>query len=452
MREALSGLTIRGRAFLGAGVTALVCAIIIDQRSLLRVGVLLIALPLVTAMVVGRGRYRVSLVRVVEPDHVEIGQPTTVEVTIVNEGWIPTGTLMLEEQVPYTLGSRPRFVVDRIGHGWRRRVRYRLRSDLRGRFQIGPMRVTVADPFGLVELGRSFQTSSALTVTPRTVPLSPVNLSGSATASGDSRPRAFSGGSAEDVTVREYRRGDDLRRVHWHSSARVGELMVRREEQPWQARATVFIDNREIAHRGHGSASSFEAAVSTAASIATHLSQRGFSVRLTTSSGQISGAWHARELDAVTLLDTLAVLAATPATAIDDSWLGEAGQSGLTVAVLGAVDDSDLGVLRRVRHQAGAAFAFVLDVSAWDGPGSHAAGMIGATAPRRGRPEDSPRLTQLKGWKAIGLGPADSLDAAWISLATRGERGATRDGVQDGARDGARDGGTPPARPAEATR
>ncbi len=158
------------------------------------------------------------------------------------------------------------------------------------------MTVRVVDPFGLVELGRAFQTTVPLTVTPRTVPLPSIPLGGAWTGSGDNRPRAFATGSAEDVTVREYRRGDDLRRVHWRSSARVGELMVRREEQPWQSRATLFLDNRMRSHRGQGIASSLEAAVSVAASIAVHLSHRGFTVRLVTAVGEDpSSAWHVRD-------------------------------------------------------------------------------------------------------------------------------------------------------------
>ncbi len=62
MREALAGLTVRGRAFLAAGVTAIVCAIILGQPALTRVGVLVAALPLVTAAVIGRSRYRLALV------------------------------------------------------------------------------------------------------------------------------------------------------------------------------------------------------------------------------------------------------------------------------------------------------------------------------------------------------------------------------------------------------
>ena len=312
MREALAGLTVRGRAFLAAGITAIVCAVILGQPALTRVGVLVAALPLVTAFVIGRSRYRLALVRTVNPQLVTAGQPARVTLTLTNEGRTPSGVLLLEDQVPYVLGTRPRFVLEGIGHGWRRHVTYQVRSDVRGQFEIGPMTVRVSDPFGLVELGRAFRTTVPLTVTPRTVPLPHVPLGGAWTGSGDNRPRAFATGSAEDVTVREYRRGDDLRRVHWRSSARIGELMVRREEQPWQSRATLFLDNRPRAHRGQGIASSLEAAVSAAASIAVHLSQRGFTVRLVTATGEDpTSAWHFRdaELNTGPLLEALAVVA-----------------------------------------------------------------------------------------------------------------------------------------------
>ena len=107
------------------------------------------------------------------------------------------------------------------------------------------MTVRVSDPFGLVELGRVVPDHGPAHGRARAPSRSPtIPLGGAWTGSGDNRPRAFATGSAEDVTVREYRHGDDLRRVHWRSSARIGELMVRREEQPWQSRATLFLDNR----------------------------------------------------------------------------------------------------------------------------------------------------------------------------------------------------------------
>ncbi|MCD4534752.1 DUF58 domain-containing protein [Nocardioides sp. cx-169] len=405
MREALAGLTVRGRAFLAAGVTAVVCAVLLGQPALTRVGILVVALPLVTVVVLGRSRYRLALVRTVSPQIVASGQPARVSLTLTNEGRTPSGVLLLEDQVPYVLGTRPRFVLEGIGHGWRRHVTYQVRSDVRGRFEVGPMSVRVSDPFGLVELGRSFRTTVPLTVTPRTVPLPAIPLGGGWTGSGDNRPRAFASGSAEDVTVREYRRGDDLRRVHWRSSARVGELMVRREEQPWQSRATLFLDNRTRAHRGQGIASSLEAAVSAAASVAVHLSHRGFSVRLVTATGEDpTAAWHFRDagLDTAPLLEALAVIEAVHTPRLDASWLGEQSHGGLTVAVLGGVEATDIPVLRRMQHHTSSAVAIALDVAAWASPTSGTGGA-------------SPVLAQ-QGWRAVPLRPRDRLDAVWQEL------------------------------------
>jgi uncharacterized protein (DUF58 family) len=428
MREALAGLTVRGRAFVAAGVTAIVCAIVLGQPSLSRVGVLVLALPLVSALFVGRSRYRLALVRAVHPQQVAAGQPASVSLSLSNEGRTPSGVLLLEDHLPYVLGTRPRFVLEGIGHGWHRDVTYLVRSDVRGRFDIGPVTVRVKDPFGLVELGRAFRTTVPLTVIPRTVPLSHIPLGGAWTGSGDNRPRAFAMGSAEDVTVREYRRGDELRRVHWRSSARVGELMVRREEQPWESRATLFLDNRVGAHRGQGIASSLEAAVSAAASIAVHLSKRGFTVRLVTAAGEESAhAWHARGTDLNTgpLLESLAVVEALPRPHFDTSWLTEGGSDGLLVAVLGQVEQRDVPVLRRMHAHSGSALALALDVNAWLSPGAPG--------------QDASQVLTQQGWRSVPLGPGDRLEAVWNELGRRHTRSSRSRGVAPATLPGAGD-------------
>ena len=289
---------------------------------------------------------------------------------------------------------------------------YAATADSRGRFEIGPMTVRVSDAFGLVELGRAFRTTVPLTVTPRISPLPAIPLGGGWTGSGDNRPRAFAFGSAEDVTVREYRQGDDLRRVHWRSSARTGDLMVRREEQPWQSRATLLIDNRLLSHRGQGIASSLEAAVSVTASVAVHLSQRGFAVRLVSAGGEDqANAWHLRDstLNTGPLLEALAVLQTDNRSRMDSTWMGEASQGGLTIAVFGALDQHDVPLLRRIAHHTTSAMAFALDVDAWAGGGRATGG-------------SAPVLTSA-GWRAVTLGPQDRMDNAWEELGRMGARG-----------------------------
>ncbi len=412
MREALSALTNRGRAFLAAGAAAVLCAIVLGYPALTRVGSLLLLLPLVTAFYVGRGRYRLGLVRTLSPSLVTAGQQARVQLDLSNDGRMPTGLLMLEEQIPYVLGTRPRFVINKMGPHWQRTIEYAVRSDVRGKFTVGPMTVRLSDPFGLVELDRTFVATSPLVVTPKVTPLPVIPLSGAWTGAGDNRPRSFATGSAEDVTVREYRRGDELRRVHWRSSAKAGELMVRREEQPWQSRATLFIDNRKVAHRGSGAASSIEHAVALTASIAVHLVQRGFRVRLVTATGEEQGgSWHehgAQAAETTPLLETLAVISEVHQPNLDVRWLHEAGHSGLLVAVFGAMQEHDKAAVTRMKHSSATAMAISLDVEAW----THGNARSG---------DEAATWLGSHGFRAVSCGPRDPLTGVWQELGHAGK-------------------------------
>lgn len=421
MRTLLSSLTGRGRAFASAGVTALASAFVLGLDDLARVGVLLLVAPAVSALLLRRFRHRLGLSRRVEPVTVGVGQPVTVRLRLSCEGSAVGGILLLEEQLPYALGVRPRFVVDRAMGRWKREMTYRLRPDLRGHYALGPMAVRVTDPLGMVESFRSFTSSGDLVVTPKAEDLPPIALAGTWTGSGDNRPRAFAGGSAEDVTIREYRRGDDLRRVHWRSSARTGELMVRREEQPWQSRATVFVDNRRRAHAGEGPASSFERAVSLAASVALHLISRGYRVRLTTAepAGALVQQWHEHGVTATEsapLLESLAVLQLSDQLRIDTTWATRVQQGGLVVAVLGRCTASDSAALRQLRHSADHTLALKLDVAGW---ARHAPTAAAPRVRASEEPLGAPWLV-AHGWRAAALAHDDSLPEAWRTL------GATR--------------------------
>ena len=95
------------------------------------------------------------------------------------------------------------------------------------------------------------------------------------------------GRTGEDFyALRPYVVGDDLRRVHWPSTARTGELLVRQDEQPWQGRVTVLLDVRRTTTDQAG----FERMVTAAASVIAASGRRGDLVRLVTTGGIDTGA------------------------------------------------------------------------------------------------------------------------------------------------------------------
>lgn len=395
MRTGLSSLTLRGRAFLAAGVTAIVCSVLFGQQALSRIGILVLTLPLIAAIVVGRRRHDPTVRRTVLPRLVRAGEAARIDLLVQSDRRRSDGALLIEDTLPYALGGRPRFVLQGLGRQWERTVSYPVRSDVRGSYVVGPLVVHIGDPFGLVEVRRTIPGTADLTITPRVLPLPPVPLAGGWQGAGEHRPQAFAAGSAEDASVREYRRGDELRRVHWPSSARMGDLMVRREEQPWEARATVLLDNRLTSHRGKGLASSFESAVVAAASVAVHLEQHGYAVRLATADG-------GRAEGAEESLARLAMIGTTSRPTLDIGWSGDQARGGMVVAVLGGPGHNDTMALRRIRHDAGVALAVVLDVEKW--------------ASQRAVGGDPVALPVSLAWRAVAVGPRDRLDSAWRDL------------------------------------
>src|SRR5918999_5887677 len=114
MLRTLTALTTRGRSFVAAGVTAIVCSFVLGERDLLRAGVLVLALPLLSAVAVSRTRYRLACARRLDPSRLPVGHEARVDLRMENVSRLPSGLLLVEDQVPYTLGGRARFVLDRI--------------------------------------------------------------------------------------------------------------------------------------------------------------------------------------------------------------------------------------------------------------------------------------------------------------------------------------------------
>lgn len=398
-------LTVRGRCFLAAGLAAVVCGIQIGERDFVRLGLLAALVPVLAWLVLRRTDREVWVRRNVSDLQVEAGDTAQVEVQVGNAGR-RTGLLLMEEELPPALGERQRFVVEPLAPGARTTLRYLVRTENRGRYPLGPMHVRVADPIGMVDLDKTLPSTTSILVTPRTEPLPQIPLTGRWAGAGDNRTRDLLGGGSPDVTIREYRLGDDLRRIHWPSSARVDQLMVRREEQQWQSRCTLLIDNRRISHRGYGADSSMETAVRAAASIMRNLVALDFEVRLVSATGRSSShGWHqgARGATLPEQLERLALMAMTRDEQLSTGWIDESQHGGMLLAVLGHLGDADRTFLAGLAKAGDSAYAVVLDVAEWD----------------RSTRSDPPATAALRsgGWKATTLKRDGALASSWLELA-----------------------------------
>lgn len=218
------------------------------------------------AVAVAAWRPRLAVVRRAEPDRVARGEPATMTVTVHNRGRLRSANLVAEDRC----GAVPVAVpVLRLRPGRDTTVRYDVPTTRRGVVPVGPLRVIRRDPLGLVSLSRPYGETVPVWVHPRVHPLSVVPTG--AGRSLDGQVDAVPHGSITFDSLREYVVGDELRRVHWRTSARVGELMVRENVDTSLPRLVVLLDNRAVAHpqRSAGLAESFEAVCEAAASVLT---------------------------------------------------------------------------------------------------------------------------------------------------------------------------------------
>ena len=415
------GLTTRGSALLTAGITAALCGVALGQRDLVRVAFLLMAAPLVASIVVSRSRLSVACERRAQPNRVAPGEPVVVEITLVNQSLLPTGSLMLEDNLSTSLGQRARFTLDSLRSREQRSLAYRLPLAARGHYTLGPLRMRLADPFGLVERTRSFRSVDSVVVLPAVEPLSQSALPGAWDSSHQASSHSVGSLGADDASIREYRYGDDLRKVHWRSTARRGSIMVRQEERPWHARTVLLLDTRAEAHRqappsevatrvdaGGDSRDldSFEWAVSAVASICVLLRSKGREVDI------VAGAIPSSVGNPENLLDQLADLKISGEIDLRSALetADSLGRDSTLFAVLGKLDEASIRLLSKERRSPGSAIAFLLDTVSW------------ASAAELSRPaaHDGYELARVRltgaGWRVVPIRRGDSMEKIWAQL------------------------------------
>ncbi|TDC37421.1 DUF58 domain-containing protein [Micromonospora sp. 15K316] len=258
-------LTARGSGLLTAAVVLLAAGVRFAYPELTLLGAAAGA-AVGYAVTVAAWRPRLTVTRSADPDRVGRGEPAAMELTVRNTGRLRPVNLLAEDRC----GDRPVPVpLLRLRPGRDTTARYDVPTVRRGVVRVGPLQVARRDPLGLVVSARPYGGTVPVWVYPRVHPLDAVPTG--AGRSLDGHVDAVPHGSITFDSLREYVIGDELCRVHWRTSARVGQLMVRENVDTSLPRFVVLLDNRAAAHpdRSGASASSFEACCEAAASIVT---------------------------------------------------------------------------------------------------------------------------------------------------------------------------------------
>jgi uncharacterized protein (DUF58 family) len=271
----------RGVLVFGAGIALWVAARMLGSPTLHMVSVGIVLLPFAAALFARWSRQRLRIRRRLSDTRVQPGQRVHIELEIENQSPAQTSFLLVEDRLPAQLGRSARLVVASLPARGRQRVRYSMAPHQRGRYVLGPLTADLSDPFALTKLRVEFDERDELVVAPE------VELLGS----GPDSPFGMTSGLAlakhlfrtgdEFYTMRAYVEGDDLRRIHWPSVARSGELMIRQDESTRRSTAVLFVDTRDTAV-GQTHTPCFEKVISAAASLGILLMRYGFSVKLAT--------------------------------------------------------------------------------------------------------------------------------------------------------------------------
>ncbi|MGI4790435.1 MAG: DUF58 domain-containing protein [Janthinobacterium lividum] len=223
------------------------------------------------------------------------GEAVLLTYTLANQGRLPKFYLLVRDTLPrgvHLVNGPPPLILG-IWPGEERETQCLVEVRRRGVFSLGPANVFSTDPLGLQTFSQKMPTVSELVVYPAVLPLHDSWLRGAAAAGWRGSASALVRGDGDDFYgVREYGPGDELRRVHWRTTARTGKLAVAEYAQGITLDVTIALDLSMAAYKGTGTddQSALEYAVTLTATLIGDLLRHGHTVRLLTAGNREGGS------------------------------------------------------------------------------------------------------------------------------------------------------------------
>jgi uncharacterized protein (DUF58 family) len=221
------------------------------------------------------------------------GETILLTYTLSNQGRLPKFYLLVRDTLPrgIILAAGPPSLILGLWPGEECETQCLVEVRRRGVFLLGPAQVYSTDPLGLQTFSQKMPLVSELMVYPAVLPLRDSWLRGAAAGGWRGAGSALVRGDGNDFYgVREYGPGDELRRVHWRTTARTGKLAVTEYTQSITLDMVIALDLSLAAYAGTGNdeQSALETAVTLTATLLGDLLRHGHSVRLLTAGNQDS--------------------------------------------------------------------------------------------------------------------------------------------------------------------
>ncbi len=413
--------TRRGFLLVACGCGLWIVGRVFGSQGVEQIAFGLVVLAFVAVAVVRLGRHDLHITRDIVPERARAHQKVAVVLQVTNRGRGRAPLVMLEDRVPPGIAGSARFVLPALEAGGAREAQLGIRPEQRGRYEVGPLEIEITDPFGLARIRSRALGTSEFLVHPRVDRLLMPRDVGERRTTARASIRQPTGPRGEDFyTIRDYVEGDDLRKIHWSSTAKRGKYMIRHEETPWHTRASIVLDDRRTAYGAFGDHASFERAVSAVASLIDLYQRAGYGYRL-------AGAHHPGvptgkgQYHYNTCLDLLATIEPKGKARDEDPLLlarlaeleARPGAEATLVIVTGSLEPQiglAVGRLRRVFRQ----------IIAISFP-AHRFG--NATTEVRWAGERTTRevagLITRGGARVLALGPTDRFAPAWASFSKR---------------------------------
>lgn len=233
-------------------------------------------------------RDKLFIKRKIGHKRVHVDNVVDVNLHAKNKGTLFTSIPIIKDKLPSYFGDSHNFVVPTNFYKKDFDIKYKLNMDKRGLYKIGPITMRGQDSFNLTQSNVLFDDYQEILVYPKTYDISQFSPGGVGFIGYEALTSDLVSPIGDDFySLREYVSGDDLRKIHWKSTAKTSALMIRKVDDATISRVAIIVDGFRDSHLGEGKESTFEYLISAAATIVNYFAKSNYRVRIVVSGNRL---------------------------------------------------------------------------------------------------------------------------------------------------------------------